>query len=153
MSGIHVRFIAGKHRPVCVVPHEFCTDENSVTSEIMWQWQFLMHSKFCIHLNYIILISTYFKIKVDFVDLSCLSLVDSYYFGNSKTWCLLSAKTKDFFSWFDFSLLLFQGSLWASWSENMHTFPFLKSSILASQERSSCGCWSLSSSRSSFQAW
>ena len=58
-----------------------------------------------------------------------------------------------FFSCFDFSLLVFQGSVWASWSESMRPCLISTSSILASQERSSCGCWSLSSSRSSFQAW
>ncbi len=31
LSGIHVRFIAEKYGPVCVVPHEFCTDETSLT--------------------------------------------------------------------------------------------------------------------------
>lgn len=64
-----------------------------------------------------------------------------------------SAETKNS-SWFDSVFLpIFQGSVWALWSESMRPSPISTSSILASQERSSCECWSLSSSRSSFQAW
>lgn len=119
LSGIHVKFIARKYRPVCVVPHEFCIDETSLTCEIMWQ--FLMQSKFCIHWYVCV-----------YMQPSLLSAL----------WCDKRL-----------SVLTFQGSVWASWSESMRPSPTSTSSTLASQGRSSWGCWSSWSSRSSFQAW